>query len=165
MTAVVVDENVPLVANGKHAAASDRCVGACIDALLDARSKVVLMDDQYRIFAKYRRNLSQSGQPGAGDAFLKWLWNNQANPAHCRLVPIAPLSGDKPDFAEFPQTPELSRFDPDDRIFVAVAIAAGTESEVLNAADSDWWHFRSALKQHGVSVRFLCPELMDDRRR
>ena len=44
---------------------------------------------------------------------------------------------------------------------VAVARASGADPELLNATDTDWWHYREALKENGVNVVFLCPELME----
>ena len=118
----------------------------------------VMLDDQRDILDEYLRNLSPSGQPGPGDAFFKWLWENQANESHCVTVAVAndPVRG----YREFPEDPALTDFDQDDRKFVAVARAAGTEPPILNASDTDWWHHREALRDCGVRVEFLCPELM-----
>ncbi len=159
---VVVDTNVAIVANGRHEAASDQCVDACIDALLAAQGDVVLVDDGYRIFDEYQRHLSHAGQPGVGDAFFKWLWSNQANPVCCRQVGITPADLDGRVFLEFPDDPELEGFDRNDRKFVVVALASGDDPAILNASDSDWWEFRDALRRHGIRTEFLCPELMRD---
>jgi hypothetical protein len=155
---VVIDTNVLVVANGRHEAAQERCVGACIDALERARGEPVVIDDGQCILDEYRRHCMFSGQPGLGDAFFKWLWSRQADPRHCRQVRItlhAPRG-----FVEFPADHRLQGFDREDRKFVAVALAAGDSPPVLNASDSDWWHARKVLGEHGVSVSFLCPELM-----
>jgi len=112
------------------------------------------------ILGEYRRNLSPSGQPGSGDAFFKWLWNNQGNHDHCRRVNITPH--DNRGFAEFPDDPELEPFDNDDRKFVAVALASHNAPPILNATDSDWWEHRVALEGHGIRIKSLCPELMED---
>lgn len=154
----MIDTNVAIVANGGHEAASDDCMASCIEALLAARSDVVLIDEQYRIFDEYRRYLSHAGQPGMGDAFFKWLWSNQANPSCCRQISITPH--DERVFAEFPDDPDLDRFDRDDRKFVAVARASGESPSIVNASDTDWWIFRGALERHGVRTTFLCQELM-----
>ena len=160
---VVIDTNVAIVANGGHQAASGQCIGACIDALLAARGDVVLVDDGQEILAEYKDNLSFAGQPGVGDAFFKWLWNNQANPSCCRKIVITPCDprGDL-EFEEFPNDPALSRFDRSDRKFVAVALTSGESPPILNASDSDWWIHKEALERNGVILRFLCPELMKD---
>lgn len=155
---VVIDTNVLVVANGRHDRAADTCVGACISALERARRETVVLDDRQLILDEYRRHCSFSGQPGLGDAFFKWLWSRQANPRHCRQVPVTPHP--KRGFVEFPDDERLKDFDHADRKFVAVALAAGDAPPVLNASDTDWWHARTALGDHGVTVDFLCPELM-----
>jgi hypothetical protein len=154
--AIVIDTNVPVVANGRASQAG-------ITSLLDMReSQRVLLDTGGLILEEYRRHLSHSGQPGPGDAFFRWLWNNQANPDHCRQVPITPTHGEPRGFEEFPDDPDLATFDQSDRKFVAVVIASGEQPPVLNAAD--WWIHRAALNRHGVKPRFLCPELMHGER-
>ena len=158
-TEVVVDTNVPLVANSRAEQAGWECMATCIHALRQVQAeRRTLLDDRGLIIEEYRKSLSHSGQPGLGDAFFRWLWENQANPQHCRTVPIA-VHADRM-FAEFPEDPRLSSFDLSDRKFVAVVRASGTRPELLNATDTDWWDDRLALKENGVNVVFLCPELM-----
>lgn len=118
----------------------------------------VLLDDKHLILAEYRKNLSPSGQPGPGDAFFKLIFENQSNPDYCRKVAVN-LHPDR-GLEEFPTDPRLGPFDHDDRKFVAVALASETEPQVLNASDTDWWHYRQELLRHGVGVIFLCPEIM-----
>lgn len=156
-----MDTNVAVVANGRTPQAGDRCVETCIAKLLEMTERhQVLLDEQGSILEEYRRHLSPSGQPGPGDAFFKWLWNNQANPQHCRQVPITPTDDKGRGFDEFPDDPDLASFDRADRKFVAVAVASGESPPILNASDSDWWNYRNALDRHGITIQFLCPELM-----
>lgn len=160
-TAVVVDTNVAAVANGRHAKASPDCILTCIQALeAVCNGQLILLDDGMRILEEYRSHLSLAGQPGPGDRFMKWLWSNHTNPERCRLVPITPTSTDESDFEEFPRDPELSAFDRNDRKFAAVGLASGQKFIVQDASDSDWWHFREPLRKNGVTIEFLCPELM-----
>ena len=154
----VVDTNVLVVANGKHEPAGPACIGACIDALDQARKGQIVIDDAQLILDEYRRHCSFAGQPGVGDAFFKWLWNTQADPMHCCRIRITPHPAR--GFVEFPSDKRLVRFDQNDRKFVAVALAATDTPPVLNASDTDWWSARDALESHGVKVEFLCPELM-----
>jgi hypothetical protein len=163
MKAVVVDTNVCIVANGVDTHATLSCIRACITALEDARKSIVVIDDRYLIIDEYRRYLSASGQPNVGDAFFKWLWDNHCNDLHCQRVAITPREDPKRRFEEFPPDPDLAGFDPSDQKFVAAAIASGLRPEVLNASDDDWWNYRAALAAHGVSITFLCPELMATR--
>ena len=77
---VVVDTNVPLVANGKADQAGLKCEDACVRKLIQVQAgRRTLLDDKWLIIEEYRRNLSHAGHPGVGDAFFKWLWENQAN--------------------------------------------------------------------------------------
>lgn len=158
---VVVDTNVLVVASSRNDQASPDCVLACIDTLETVKTKrVVCIDSAGRCFDEYFNKVNRSGQPGVGDAFVKWLWERQAYPRYCEIVNITPKKSDPNDFEEFPDVPELSGFDASDRKFVAVARASRRRTKILNATDTDWWSFRAALKNHGVAMQFLCPELM-----
>lgn len=159
--AVVVDTNVPIIANGGQSHTDTECELACVRELRRVqRNGCVLIDANGLIVAEYRRHLSHRGQPGPGDAFFKWLWENQGNAKHCTRVAITPCGPDDTDFAEFPSDPSLVGFDRSDRKFVAVALASGTSPEILNATDTDWWMHREALERNGLRVRFLCPQHM-----
>ncbi|MEI7645114.1 MAG: hypothetical protein WCJ55_12635, partial [Chloroflexales bacterium] len=120
---VVVDTNVPITANGQAEHASLACQLACVTFLRMVQSqRRISVDRRGLIFQEYRRQLSPNGQPGLGDAFFKWLWDNQANDQVCEQVSITPTA-DGRDFAEFPDDPALASFDPSDRKFVAVSRA------------------------------------------
>lgn len=163
MSAVVVDTNVAVTANGKSLpdSVSIACVAACARRLQTIRQDgVVVLDDGWRILREYKANIAESGQPGVGDAWLKWLLTNLANPERCQRVAITPV--DAPQmFAEFPADPALAQFDKSDRKFVAVSRAHPARPAVLNATDSDWQIHRSALARHGVTVEFLCPDFLN----
>jgi len=153
---VVVDTNVPIVANKAAPQASNMCVLNCIQRLKQIRDgQILVLDNGWYILREYMNNLRSEGQPGAGDAFLKWVLTNKDNPQCCHLVPITPLlSG----FEEFPPDPDLNSFDLSDRKFVAVAIAHPEHPPILNAVDSDWWNFREPLGRWGIQVEFICPD-------
>jgi hypothetical protein len=161
MKAAVVDTNVPVVANGRAEQAGPDCVLACLGVLEAIMSDGrIVLDEGNRILDEYLMNLSRSGQPGAGDMFLKWVLTNQFNTGRCERVPITPKQTDGQSFEEFPDDPDLAGFDPDDRKFVAVAVASRHQPEILNATDTDWWHFREAFRRHGIRIQFLCRQLM-----
>ena len=156
---VVVDTNVAVVANQMTPQASINCISECITRLRNIiGGSRILLDEGNLIIREYRNNLSPSGQPGAGDYFFKWLFDNQANPEHCRKVTLTPnvFRG----FEEFPDDSALDSFDPDDRKFVAVVLVSGTGPKLLNASDTDWWLYRNELQRHGVEVVLFCPDLM-----
>ena len=160
--AVVIDTNVAMVANGQTEQAGPQCQQNCIDALRQMRQdKIILLDAGRLIIEEYSHSLKHSGQPGAGDAFFRWLWQNQANQQRCRMIEITPHS--ERGFTEFPVDDALAGFDRSDRKFAAVALASGVSPPVWNASDTDWWQHRDALEKHGIAVRFICPELMEVR--
>ena len=62
------------------------------------------------------------------------------------------------DFKEFPSDTRLNNFDPDDRMFIAVANAHPDHPPILQALDSEWWGFKDVLDECGITVDFLCPD-------
>jgi hypothetical protein len=163
MKAVIIETNVIAVVN-QHASHVDQdCTLACIDALQVAQQKKkIVIDSGSLFFDEYFRYANRSGQPQLGDFFVKWLWDNQANVRRCERVDITPYDNAPDNFEDFPADPGLQGFHTDDRKFVAVAVASKRNPKILNAVDTDWWHFREQLKRHGISIQFLCPQLMND---
>ena len=158
---IVIDANVPAVANGLTPQADDVCLRNCLAELRRVQNECrLLVDDDWLILKEYQGISDSKAGTGVGDAFVKWVLNNQMNEARVRRVAITPEP--TRGFEEFPDGPDLSTFDPDDRKFVAVALASGTFPDIINATDTDWWAPRRALQQLGVRVRFLCPDLMPD---
>jgi hypothetical protein len=155
-----MDTNVGVTANGNAPQASPSCIASCATALEEiTQSKVIVLDDGWLILREYLRNLSSTGQPGPGDAFLKWVLTNHANPGLCAKVAITVVPSDPRGFAEFPPDPRLAAFDPSDRKFVAVALSHPHHPPILNAVDTDWAHYHAALQANGVTVKFLCTEI------
>ncbi len=162
MRAFVVDVNVAIVANKKSSHADTNCISACVDALISIHSSgKIVLDDGMRILNEYMRKLSMAGQPGVGDAFMKWVWEHQAVGSRCERVHLTQNSSDPDDFLEFPADPDLGTFDRSDRKYVAVARVSSNHPQVLNAVDTDWWHYREALERNGIRLRFLCPQHME----
>jgi len=127
------------------------------------REEKIVLDDQSRILDEYMKNLSLSGQPGVGDAFFKWVWQNQANMIVCERVEIHRRGRGAEDYEEFPSSPSLCGFDPSDKKFVAVALGSKSNPQVLTAVERGWWNHRTALEQCGVRVKFLCPSKHNSR--
>ncbi len=153
---IIVDTNVPVVANKAAPQASPQCVANCVRKLQQIQQEhTLVLDDDWHILKEYMDNLRSDGQPGVGDAFLRWVLTNKNNPQRCTLVSITPQDN---GFVEFPSDPQLNGFDPSDQKFVAVAIAHPEHPPILNATDSDWWLYRQALSHHGVCVEFVCPD-------
>ena len=162
----LVDTNVGVVANEKCDEAAPGCVLACARRLLEFQSVYrLVLDSSDLILDEYRKRLSLSGRPGAGDAFMKWVWDNRFNTEYCEPVEIhARVNPRGEDYHEFPDVPELADFDPADRKFAAAALASTDRPTVLNAVDSDWWDYRDALQAHGIEVEFLCPDVFGPNR-
>ncbi len=160
----LIDTNVAIAANGKSAA-SPACVLAAIERLERLiAGEILVLDDAEHILTEYRRHLSPHGQPGTGDQFYRWIWEQAAyNPRHCKQIHLE--LDENGAFAAFPKTPELANFDLSDRKFVAAALTHAANPPVVNATDSDWHHHLEALTQHGVSVEFICPAEMQRPRR
>lgn len=149
---VVVDTNVLCVANG-GSTSSRYCELQCAKALVEIKaSGVVAVDASYQIIGEYRRNQPIVGQPGLGIEFLKWLLSSH------RYVHVAITPHQSRGFVEFPAHDGLRSFDPSDRKFVAVAAAHGSFPPILQAADSKWWGWSTALQECGINVHFLCPD-------
>lgn len=156
MTAKVIDTNVLIVANEKSEQASLNCLTHCIAKLDEARQQIIVIDDLFQILNEYQHQVNPSGQPGIGDAFLRWLHQNKANPERCEIVALTP--NDRDSFDEFPSDPDLADFDPSDHKFVAVANISAHTPEILNAVDSDWWIHGEILKRNGIQVIYICEE-------
>ncbi len=160
----LIDTNVAIVANNQSNA-GPACVLAAIERLERLiAGEIIVLDDADHILQEYRRRLSPSGQPGTGDQFYRWLYEQAAyNPQHCEKVTLA-LDEDR-NFAAFPKAAELAKFDLSDRKFVAAALTHPANPPVVNACDKDWHEHHEALGQHGVRIEFLCPEEMTRARR
>ena len=164
MSAVVIDTNVLHVANQNAPQAGPECILRVVERLESVRmNERVCLDATGFILQEYiDQRFHFSGQPGFGDAFFRWLYQNQANLDVCEIVEIHAIGNTGKNFTEFPGDVELAGFDPSDRKFVAVALTSENSPAVLNAVDSDWWYFRDALENAGVDVEFLCPEQFED---
>lgn len=151
---VVVDTNVPVAANGRGTHADELCQLSCIETIRNIRSDgTVVLDDQSLIFEEYRRKLNFRGEPGVGDAFFKHIWNHMhSDPRRVLRIPITPINDDKRGFDNLPK----NKLDPDDRKFLAVAVAA--KAPILNATDSDWRQQSRLLRSLSVKVKQLCPQ-------
>jgi hypothetical protein len=158
MNGVVVDTNVPVVANGKSEAVDAVCQLRCVRFLRSViEHGLVHIDNRGIILAQYRKHLRFKGEPGVGDAFYRRLNDQIGNHHVVSVVPVTPTD-DEWHFAEFPRDERLLTFDPDDRVFVAVSRASAGRAEITNAVDSDWDDAQAVLLEHGVVIKQLCPD-------
>ncbi len=164
MDAVIIDTNVIVIANGAAPHASLECIERCQDRLeqILSRPEKVVIDDGWRILGEYDNNTKPNTRKGIGDLFVKTLMQNQGNPNICEIVHITSLAGNGTDFEEFPTDNALCGFDPDDRKFIAVALAhqrdTGETPTILLAIDRGWLQFTNVLANHGVNVDLICEE-------
>lgn len=160
----VVDTNVTTTANGANGGAAASCVAASAKALQAVMAKGhVFIDDGGRILAEYRAHLSAKGEPGPGDAFLKWLLTHEWGGERVTHVPITETAEDDEDFLELSDPPEGVVYDRSDRKFLAVAAAHPEHPPILQAFDSKWWGWRAALERDGVRIHFLCEREIADK--
>ena len=149
----VVDTNVGIVANDRiderpappHLPESiSSCTSFLREVMLSGR---VAIDDAWKIIREYKAGMRSSGQPGPGDAFLKWVLVNQANPACCNRVDISGIAVPK----------KLEGFDPADHKFICTALGC-PQPRIAEAVDGLWWKRRADFEAVGIAVNFLCPE-------
>ena len=157
----VVDTNVPITANrASKPLTIPQELNACVLSCIDEIERVVkhgglVLDDSGEIFEEYLNNLSLRGQPGAGDAFVVWVYNNQWNPEKVDRISI---TRENESYREFPNNPSLVGFDISDRKFIAVANAHPDKPLVLQATDIAWWEYKNTLAHCGISVCFICED-------
>lgn len=158
MSAIVIDTNVLLVADGQAPHMSGACVQECLNRLEQVKSsETIVIDDGWLILGEYHNKLQPNGAPSYGSAFLKWLLQVQGVPKHVSLVKISLQDKAQTRFAEFPNDKALeAQFDPSDRKFVAVANAHPDKPPVLQAADSKWLAWQDKLLTHGIRLEILC---------
>lgn len=149
----VIDENVLIVANGRSPQASGACQLAAVDWLLECQQgSRLLLDDAYLILNAYSKHCAWSGQPGVGDQFFLWATQNVGL---LRRVALESKTGG--GYARFPDDPDLSTFDDDDRLYVATAQSVDPPARVVNAVDSDYSEHGEAFARNGVLIVELCP--------
>ena len=157
MSPQIIDTNVPATAN--LALDPDAptellpCIRNCVNAIEVAILGRIVLDAGDEVFDEYRRNLSLSGQPGQGDKFLKWLHDRRWTFPNDDRVVITKLED---SYEEFPSHPDLEDFDNSDRKFVALANTHIDKPPILEATDSKWWGWATALEEAGITVIFLC---------
>lgn len=157
----VVDTNVAMVANlatkaDRASNVPDSCKKECVMAISHITEKGgLVLDDNGEIFAEYIGNLNLKGQPGVGDAFARWVHDNQWNNQKVDRVKI---TRNGTSYDEFPYHDGLVKFDRSDRKFIAVANAHSAKPPIVQAIDSKWWGWRDALAEVGITVHFLCPD-------
>lgn len=164
MSAIVIDTNVLLVANGSAPQMSGACRVECIKRLEKARSsEAVVLDRQFLVLGEYQHCLDpRKGSPGPGDAFVRHLLQNMANAVCVAQVDLTPTNPEKTDFLEFPDDDELrGAFYPSDRKFVAASNAHPETPPIVESADSKWLDWEDRPATHGIHMEVLCRQELD----
>jgi len=149
---LVIDTNVAIVANGKSEHASIDCELQCIALLEQCADLTIALDDCELMMDEYSKHLSYAGQPGVGDMFFKYLYDNQYANNKISHHTITAIEEENQGFRELP----TNNFDPSDRKLLAVAVVA--KAAIVNATDSDWAESSDLLNQLSINVHQLCPE-------
>ena len=147
-----VDENVLVVANGRETHASLACQLVCVDFLLECkRDKSLLLDAVGAVLALYASKCNWSGQPGTGDEFFRWAFDNMHG------LEVVDLARD--GSGRYIDVPDgLDDFDRDDHIWVALVLKASSQAQIVNAVDSDYLERATELNAARVDVVELCPD-------
>jgi len=149
---VILDTNVLIAANGNAPQVMPEGVLKCQEFVGSLRENAVIsIDSLNEIFDEYfNNNLNRSGKPGIGDAFAKYLWDNQQNPDICEIVN---LEHDKEFvFTVFKDKKKLLQFDKSDLKFIAVHLKSKFKSPIYNACDSDWQENNELLEEYSITV-------------
>lgn len=153
---VIVDTNVPIVADGQSAGVCAKCRIATIDFLeLLFHKGTLIIDLEGAVEEEYRKNL-RGFFPGVGSRLLQHFFINSAH--RVRRVSIGPDSNGK--FAGITFAGTLKNFDLSDRKFAALSVV--TSAPVCVSVDSDWAISKDALAAAGVKIDFLCGENQTD---
>jgi hypothetical protein len=156
----VVDTNVAIIANRTDEWPPE-CATACIDTVIEVtHGGGLVLDSLGLIVEEYLRYLDLSGEPGPGDAFMRWVFDNEYRTDLCTRVLIT--EDEDRGFVEFPEDDGLATFDRSDRKFVATAVSHGS-AEIVVGTDSDWWDHREASAEMGMKIQFLCEKYFRER--
>jgi len=90
----IIDTNVLIAANGRECPQlTPKCQLQTVDYLKDIiRDGTIVIDNKWLILKEYKNKVNPKGQPGVGDAFLKWVLTNLGNSQHCEWTEIHPFS-------------------------------------------------------------------------
>ena len=158
---VIVDTNVPLVANLANTPEEIPddmfdCVISCVDAIAQViKQGGLVIDSGDEIYNEYLHKLCLNGQKGIGNAFMKWVHDTRWSLPETDRVDI---TKDGDSYKEFPDHAGLVHFDISDKKFIAVANAHPEKPQILQATDSKWWGWNKALNEVGITVCFLCSD-------
>lgn len=152
---VVVDTNVLAVAEGLHDQATEECRAACLQIASKIQAGLpITVDAGDLILMEYIKTLKESDTAGIGKKLAHYLFRRRHDPQVCRRVTLTPADEIHGSFDEIPAT--LRNFDVDDHVFIAVAAAEGSRTQIFQALDKEWWDRKQDFVDSGIDVQFLC---------
>lgn len=156
---MILDTNVGINAN-KAVQASNisdseaRVSLLCVELIQQViQDESLVIDNLNEIFDEYRKYLSLKGQPGLGDALVKWINDNWAKLQQRGNISIIHKNGN--EYLEFPDDSDLSSFDPADRKFIVTCLCHKDKPVIVQSADYKWENYVAQLNRHGVRLRFI----------
>jgi hypothetical protein len=155
MAEYIIDTNVPIIAQGDSDYTED-CQERCAHFMesIKYETHIVVIDSDYDLLVEYEKNATRYKQDSYLREFVKWLHRHKDNSSKVKKVNISQDS--EKGYIEVPQNLHALNFDWSDRKFIAVAIANDKIAPIIEAGDSKWIGWESALNNEGISVDFLC---------
>ncbi len=150
----VIDTNVLVVASDPTRDCSENCFDF-LEKILRNES-VILIDEFFdkkrqnfcsEIEDEYKKNISSQDY---AYWLLRKIFDRDPSSMICR---IDVKKDEDENYSDFPS--DLKKFDPNDKKFVAVAIASEQNPEIVNAGDRGWKRHEAVLKKY-VKLKFLC---------
>jgi len=147
----IIDTNVFVAANGGTDQLSEDDINRCKSFVALLFSKTIIsIDAKSEIFSEYFRYMNRSGQPGIGDAYVKYLWDRQCDKTVCELVDISKNKNGV--YKQLKGKEDLICFDPNDLKFIAVYLGSKFNTTICNASDRDWEENKSLLAKYNINV-------------
>ena len=159
MSEVVVDTNVWVMVDKVVAEAETdeekRCINSCeqwLEDFVNGDDYLVLDNyDTWQIMTEYRNNVR-------GGGVAESILNSLSSSIFHRLV-LKEIDFDGDSIAIVPSP--FDQIHKNDRKFVAVAIQCEPFATICHATDRGWVTHRRLLEENGLSIRGLCPELIE----
>ena len=151
MSRYVIDTTVPTTAAGGNDVAQLDCQIKSIAIIKKViTSGTLYVDADKEILTEYKKNLQHKGRNNIGKLFYIEIYRHFTVKTKC--VKITKIS--EGNYTEVPSEITNSKFDPDDRKFIAVAKEA--DAKIYNATDSDYLNHETLIRSCGIEIEFVC---------
>ena len=161
MSEVVIDTNIWVIADELPARVKSQQEKDCILTCNDWLEQFVLGDDRlviddfdtFQILTEYRNNIRIGG-------LAESILNSLSSSLFSRLVRKRIVLGSD-SIALVPS--QFQQIHKNDRKFVAVAIQCEPFATIFHATDRGWVTHKDLLKENGLPIQGLCPDLLETR--